>query len=456
MKKLIFSIVLTAACSLMLFAARSPQNDGNSVSVTGTAVTLADPGTVSVSFQLHVGEGVTAKNRSMVIRPVLPKGEQSTDLPVIIIRGPRAKVNAENKAMTAAEVNPEGRYVTANGTVLEYFALVPWKDWMAGSQLMFNGINVGSGNPTEVTIGLVAENLLAGQQGQESLASTISYGEPNAAASVAPPVSSSATITATSSTSTSTGSTATITTPTQTYAPTQPVVRGATVGDDLAARFEFIEPVANYNIAINATSIDPVFDYNMPLVFGTGATVKDDEVGRFVEMTRVGALYIAFDRGSNIAGRELGQNNKMLIELISSIRVLTGDPTTRIAQVVVVGFSSPEGNDEKETLAAERAGAVRDFLTANSRIDPAVISTYNGSVDWATLRALVAESNMQDKYRVLEIIDNVPVWGGTQGRGRMDTLKELEGGRAFNYIRDNFFPQLRQTGAYVKVYYENL
>jgi hypothetical protein len=148
----------------------------------------------------------------------------------------------------------------------------------------------------------------------------------------------------------------------------------------------------------------------------------------------------------------------MLVDLISSIRVLNTAPNVRVAQVVVVGFSAPEGSagsKENETLAIERAGVARDFITANSTLAPEVISIYNGSMDWVTLRALVAESNMREKYKVLDIIDNIPAWGSTQTKGRMAHLMELGGGAAFRYIRDNFFPRLRQTGAYVKVYYEN-
>jgi hypothetical protein len=426
MKKLILSIVLPAICSLTLFAARSPQNDGNSVSVTETRVTLADANTVSVDFRLHVGEGVTARNRSMVIRPVLKGVEGQVELLPIVIRGERAKASSEIRAMTLAGVNPEGRYVTGNGTVLEYHAQVQWEEWMAGSQLVFNGLNVGTGKPTEVLIGKVAEDLLMEQAAM--------YADQAPSAAVAPG-----------------------TLPASVHGTPSAPVPALTVGDELASRFTFIEPVINYNAARNLSSIDAVFDYNMPLVFGTAVAKQDDEVSRFIEMTRLGALNIKFDRGSNMVARELGQNNQMLVDLISSIRVLDENPTTRVAQVVVVGFSAPEGaSDEKETLAVERAGVVRDFLTANSRIDPGTISTYNGSVDWATLRALVAESNMSDKYKVLDIIDNVPAWGSTQDKGRMDYLMALEGGSPFRYIRENFFPQLRQTGAYIKVYYENI
>ncbi len=426
MKKFILSIALLAACTLTLSAARSTQDDGNNVSVTGTEVTRAD-NTVSVVFQLHVGDGVTDKKTSLVIRPVLVGIEGQSELPPIIVRGARANTTSEDRAMNAAGVNPEGRYVTVNGSIVDYYASVPWQDWMSGSQLVFNGMNAGKGRATEVNLGVVASGLLVDQNPMEFLSASDVLPANTVDEQVRQP-----------------------------STPSRQVYSGNTIGDELAAHFSFVEPVAKYNEALNVSSEDVVFDYNMPLILGSGVAPKEDEVSRFVEMTRLGAVRIQFDRGSNTVDRSLGENNKMLVELISSIKVIEGTPDLRVSQVVVVGFSAPEGADEKETLAMERAENTLAFITANSKVDPAVINVYNGSVDWVTLRALIAESNMPDKYKVLEIIDNVPAWGSTQVKGRMDYLMELGGGEAFSYIRQTFFPRLRQTGAYVKVYYETV
>jgi len=233
--------------------------------------------------------------------------------------------------------------------------------------------------------------------------------------------------------------------------------RTGTIGDELAARFTFVEPVARFNRARGKSDMEVAFDYNMPLVFGTATVQEESEASRFVEMTREGAVYFRFERGSSVMTRDLGENNTMYVDLISSIQLLIASPTTRITNIVVVGFSSPEGPlDEKETLAMDRAGVARDFLTANSRVDPSLISIYNGSVDWVTLRALVAASNMPEKYKVLEIIDNAPAWNAARRNSRLGRLMTLNDGEVFNYMRRNFFPQMRQTGAYVKVYYENV
>lgn len=423
------------ACLPMAISAAAQQDEGKSISVQDTRVVQTDAGTVSVAFSIHVGESVVEPKRSMIVRPLLKsadgRGEQS--LPVIIIRGARAKNADENRAMTAAGVDSGGHFATANGTVLEYGAQVPWQDWMSGSQLLFTGINAGKGDPTEVNIGLVAENLLTEAAGTLYAATPAPTAATPQTAVPAVPATQPATQNGASS--------------------------GGSVGDELAARYSFVEPVARYDEARNASSLDVLFDLNMPLTFGSSTPKEEDEMTRFVEMTRLGALYIEFDKGSNMASRGLGQNYATLVNLISSIRAIKTSSDSRVAQVVVVGFSAPEGevvaNSEKETLAVERAGVVRDFITANSTLESGLVNIYNGSMDWVTLRALVAESNMRDKYSVLEIIDNVPAWGNTQTKGRMAHLAELNKGATMKYIRENFFPKLRQTGAYVKVYYEN-
>ena len=499
MKRFILSIVILAASSLTLSAARSSQNDGKNVSVTGTEVVRTDNNTVAVSFQVNLGDEVTAKNRSLIIRPVLMGADGQSELPPIIVRGSRSKVADETAAMSALGMDAGGHYLTSNGNTLEYWASIPWQNWMSGSQLVFSGLNTGKGSATEVNIGTVADNLLTEPfAGPVTLAQAPVQQAPVQAPVYAPapvqqapvqaPVYAPAPVQQQPSAvwSAPQNSQVVIQRPLDTQVQDQGVVyqrpmpsyastrdyspvkgyydiperqhRNGTIGDELAARFPFVEPVAKFNRAREASSMDVVFDYNMPLVFGTGTPQEESDESRFVDMTREGAVYFKFERGSSIMDRDLGENNRMYVDLLSTINIIDTSPDTRIAQIVVVGFSAPEGVlDEKETLAMERAGVARDFLTANyPRIDPNVISIYNGSVDWATLRVLVSESNMPEKYKVLEIIDNVPAWATSRKHSRLGRLMDLNDGDVFAYMRQNFFPQLRQTGAYVKVYYENV
>jgi hypothetical protein len=429
MKKLILIIVLSAACSSTLSAVPVAQNDGKNMDVRQVEVVRSDNATVTVSFTIELGADLAASTRSLIILPVIEgaNGERS-ELSPVIVRGSRASAAAEILAMSGAGISAEGRYVVENGATLDYRALTRWREWMPGSKLVFTGLNTGRDRATDVAIGVVASDLL-------------DDGTVAGAAGAA-------------------GAVAGTYTPTYTPAYVPEPVRVpmiGTIGDELAARFSFVDHVSKYHQARGVSSIDAVFDYNMPLVFGSSTVRQQDEVARFIEMTRSGALCVAFEKGSVVMERNVGQNNSMLVDLISAIRVLESSHQTRVARVIVVGFSAPEGDSgEKETLALERAAATRDLLTSNSRIDPAVIDIYNGAADWMTLRSLVSESDMPGKYKVLDIIDNVPAWGGARDKGRLAQLMALDGGTVYRHMRDNFFPRLRQTGAYVKVYYENV
>jgi len=522
MKKLLLCLCL--AGPLTAVAALAPQNGDKNLSASDTEVVRLGDGSVIITFKLEAGDRVTARNRSLVVRPSLAGGGSTLELPPIVIRGDRARVAAENLAMTSAGINSEGGFVSTNGSVTEYRATVPWQDWMEGASLELSGLNAGPGDITEVTIGTVADNLLLGPAYTEladlpyapvqtALAPTFyersSVQEPPVQTPVLAPLQSEVSATPATPPAVQPApeaprqsrfvwpeprvepETAEPTVVQRQLTPTTdaPQDRGAvvqrrmtsgtprdyspergfynaperarntgTVADELAARFTFLEPVAKFNRARSSAVNEVVaFDYNMPLVFGTATAQTESDASRFVEMTRQGAVYFRFERGSSEMSRDLGENNTMYVDLISSILVLNSNPSTRISRIVVVGFSSPEGQlEEKETLAMERASVARDFVVANSRVDPSLVSIYNGSVDWVTLRELVSASNMPEKYTVLEILDNAPTWNASRRGSRLGRLMALNDGEVFNYMRRNFFPQMRQTGAYVKVYYENV
>lgn len=515
---------------IVLTAATTPERadypdemDDKGVSVTDIEVTRTE-GVAKISFALHVGDRVTQENRSLIIDPVLQSSNGAVSLYPIVIRGSRAQAVNESQAMQAARISNEMPYHTTNGRTVEYVATIPWDDWMAGSDLVFNGISAGPGKSMEVAIGLVAGNLLNEQatvkeviskptpspQALAQAQSQSSVPQQHVIQAPLPPVSQVQPETAMPAqnvvqaplppappTPTALGMPAVTDQGTVVQRPISPILANASangtvgnsygaaptpapyyksaevtgtlsapsvgpainyisVGDDLASRFMFVEPVQNYYTALQATN-DAIFDYNMPLTLGTGVPQTQSEVDRFIEMTRKGSVFIRFNLGSQIAGRDFANNNRMMVDLISSIRLLESSPDVRVAQVVVAGFSSPEGSfAENEKLALDRAAVARDFLTANSNVDPKAISVYNGSIDWATLRALIANSNMPEKYTILSIIDNTPAWDGFRDTGRLERLMAVNDGQAYRYMREHFFPQLRQTGAYIKVYYENV
>jgi len=169
-----------------------------------------------------------------------------------------------------------------------------------------------------------------------------------------------------------------------------------------------------------------------------------------------GALTVYFRQGKKVIEYEFKDNQRTLVKLISAIRSIQESNNTKIAHILIAGFASPEGSPAfNERLAGDRAVALKQLVLEYTSLRQDQIQIHNGSVDWAGLRKLVSESDMYEKYQILDIIDNTPNWDSQQQRGRLNRLMNLNGGESYRYMLNTFFPLLRNA-TYVKVYYENL
>ncbi|WP_307756627.1 OmpA family protein [uncultured Alistipes sp.] len=363
---------------------------------------------VTVTFTVDAGKRVAKRGYTLVVDPVISNGANAKQLPAIVIRGRTARVNTlRHELATGAKTHRQAPVYVSAGKKVNYKTTIPYETWMHGAQLILNGVSVGCCSSQQTSIGLIADNILQGESTTEIQIVEV-------------PVS----------------------------APT------ASVGDQLAAQYSFIAPVTEFEEARKTPT--GLFDYNMPLNLGKGLTTPEqNEVERFINDTREGSISIYFRQGRRNIDRNYMGNNKLLVELISAVRALTASQDSRVVRIVIAGFASPEGTAAtNDRLAWERAVAVKSFLTANSGVNPDVIQIYNGSVDWIGLRAQVVASDMYQKYSIIDVIDNTPVWDSYRKVGRHGELMRLDGGTPYRYMVREFFPKLRQA-AYIKVYYEN-
>lgn len=385
----------------------SAQGGAKAIRTTDIALVQSEE-QVRVSFKLHAGKKATKNDYNLVVVPVIKHGTREQTLPTIVVRGNRSKVSEQRHARAVRQRSYDERpFYTENGQTVEYGATILYEKWMQGAQLIFRGVTVGCCSSTETEIGVVAENLL--------------WAEPVEVVEVVEVA--------------------------------VPVAVEST-GDRLAQRFGFICPLSELDQLQEQTPFGRRIDYQMSLNEVKGGYVSST-VNYLVEETRQNALSIFFRQAQSVIDRNFAQNNAALVELISSVRELLEAEDCTVARIVIVGFASPEGSLERNNrLAWERASAIQNFLTANSNLSPDRVDLFNGSVDWGGLRQLVAQSNMESKYQILNIIDDIPVWEHTPGEGRLSRLKRLEGGVPYQYMLQTFFPQLRQA-AYIKLYYEN-
>ena len=187
--------------------------------------------------------------------------------------------------------------------------------------------------------------------------------------------------------------------------------------------------------------VSPISEYN-------------NDMNRLYSGDKSNSISILFHQGKSNIDYYLYNNDYSLAEILASVREIERSGNRHVARVVIAGFASPEGSMQiNERLGYERATVIKNFMLANTSIHPNIISIYNGAVDWMGLREMVAKSDMYDKQRIINIIDNTPVWSSSGNKGRHGELMRLSGGEPYRYMYRNFFPLLRQA-AYIKIYYE--
>lgn len=201
-----------------------------------------------------------------------------------------------------------------------------------------------------------------------------------------------------------------------------------TLADTLAISFPFVADISQ-------------FDANEPF------RIYDDE--------RDNALIVYYLQGSNAITPNYKDNRQTLTNITSVVSMIMNDRGSEVERIVIAGFASPEGSSEvNNRLARQRAEAVMEHIKANCSVPESRFVIFNGSVDWQGLSLMVRKSNMPEKYQVLDIIENTPIWDSRRQIGRLGELQRMNGGRTYRYMFNEFFPDLR-NGAFIKVYYQN-
>lgn len=121
-----------------------------------------------------------------------------------------------------------------------------------------------------------------------------------------------------------------------------------------------------------------------------------------------------------------------------------------LENVVIRSWASPEGvNRLNEVLSERRADSLKSYIVRHAGIPDSVVTVRGEGIAWGILRRMVAESDMLYKGEVLHILDNTPVWvfdeAGRVVDGRKKRLMDLYGGLPYNYMLENFFPDLRSS-----------
>lgn len=411
MKWNLLFMTMALAASSPAFSSEPPKEG---ITLSGLSLTV-EGDSLRVRFRAHIGRQATeGQNYKLTLRPVLSGGGHELALRNIEVYGRRVELLEARSGR--AEVADDLRQPAAGsqraheGETADYSVSVPLERWMETAGLRIE--RERSGCCRTERLGTVEAAPALPSLPKPSPAGVKSRATELAAAAGA-----------------------------------------ASTGDSLARSFGFVEPLSALEARMNTSSAAKgLFDPDMELNMGYGtAPSQQAEIDRYLAEGEKGALTVHFRQGKHLLERHFRDNNTMLVNLVSSIRMLQESKTSRVVRVVIVGSASPEGTLAfNDRLAWNRAVALKDFLLRNTAFPADSMTLFNGSEDWRGLRKLVAASDLYEREEILRIIDNVPV-----KKGRELELMKLSGGRPYLYMLEHMFPELRNA-AFIKVYYENL
>lgn len=161
------------------------------------------------------------------------------------------------------------------------------------------------------------------------------------------------------------------------------------------------------------------------------------------------SVKVYFRQGYSSFEPAFRDNGIRLQAFVARLREIGVDTTQRLHHVCIVGAASPEGTAKmNERLSEKRAASLKTWLEENFSVEGMTYESHAVGVDWEGLTLLVEESDMPYRDEVLDILYNTPEWVIRDGKvvdGRKRQLGMLRGGRAWWYMEEHFFPELRST-----------
>ena len=145
------------------------------------------------------------------------------------------------------------------------------------------------------------------------------------------------------------------------------------------------------------------------------------------------------------------ENAANVQEIISFLEAVRKDPSVELLQVAFCGAASPEGSAQlNNKLASKRLASLESLVRSQIYIPEDLIIRDDQYIPWNYLREKVATSNIQYKYEILNIIDEMPRlvphhYPGRMVDHRIIKLKELDRGSAWLDMYELFFKDMRSA-----------
>lgn len=162
-------------------------------------------------------------------------------------------------------------------------------------------------------------------------------------------------------------------------------------------------------------------------------------------------VQVKFRQGYSSVDTSFCDNKSHLEHLISLLANVTSDSLGAVKSITVKGCASPEGYTPRNRILSEkRAQNLRTYILNKIPLTDSLVKIAPSDVDWELLSRMIAATDQSWRDEAVHIIANTPIWIFDKDKriidGRKNRLCMLQGGRAWRYMKKNFFPDLRNAG----------
>ena len=162
-----------------------------------------------------------------------------------------------------------------------------------------------------------------------------------------------------------------------------------------------------------------------------------------------GALYVHFPLDKAVLHHDFRSNAPTLDKIVSITRDILADSTSSVKIIQIVGLASVEGTVKRNLwLGEHRAQALKQYIQQHVAAPDSLFECVNGGEAWAELRDQVNDLQFDGRDQLLQIIDSEP-----DADRRERRMKQLNGGKAYAYLKDNVLRDQRNSG-YLRIYYD--
>lgn len=163
-------------------------------------------------------------------------------------------------------------------------------------------------------------------------------------------------------------------------------------------------------------------------------------------------ISVNFRVNNAVIDTSFSNNNQSIEKIKDLLEYIEENPTIKLKQVVFCGSASPDGSDRvNRSLAQRRLQALERSIRNSISIPDSIIDRNDSYIPWNVIEEQVAASDMPYKQEVLAILKKeaniVPSKAGYKVDSRILELQQLDGGKVWKYLLNNYFSAMRQAYA---------